>query len=945
MTGDLAFGIGKWRRLATPLLIGFLFVLAALAVMADVAPSAHADPIPRPEGYPKLSLSTKTVTPTLAGTGGITLSYIIEIRNTGAYTAAGTTLSDTIPPSTTYNNDATASTGMTPTLSGGSLEWKGEVGFDATVLISYSVSVSPSFSGAVRNTAVISHPLIAEPVVVTAESLVTDEPILTIEKTASPLIPGANGPMTYTLSVANIGQPAVNLPITVTDAVPLSTTFGDAGQGGQYYSATNEVVWQQDLSLDLGETTYFTFNVKVGDVPSGTVIRNESYQVTTANGDVSVGEAYTSTVLYPILKLSKATQPDPPGSNREMTYILSLLNLGSLATDLVITDTVPAGSTYVRGGSETDGVVTWNLPKLDTSELAQFTFTVYISDVADIPIVNADYGVCSAESICEPGEVLTSVVGPPTFEAFAEVDPIAHKPGGGTGTEVTPTLEIYNAGPGNALDAMVTLYFGRLSVQASDLVIITGTGVPVPTPLPDGPDCGSQCVSYIWTGDLAYGETITFTTDGGQNTIGGQPGTHYTATIVITDSLSNMTTEPVSATVVGLVTHDANLIPDKRAPAVVGAGQFMTYSIEVHNTGLSTDEPPSPLLTDTVPMSVTVVPGGVSDGGITMTVSGTTVVSWTLPAMSPGDRLYRSFMVQVDAGLVSGTQIVNSEYGTIWYEDKPTDAFLSHSGLPVTTTVREVGLIDSFKLVTPALSLPGPGNFLTYTVHVVNTSPQPLSNVTLYDWLPWQSSTYQRDAIASAGDIISDIVSFEWTGDVAPFSEEVITVTVLVDEGFTGALTNTAVISHSTLSEEVVVTAVAYVTDRPVLRINKTASPDMVREGDDLLYTIEVVNIGQEAIGLVVTDTIPAGTTYAGGSANDGGQLVDGEVRWEFPTLAPGQKRTFTFRVKVDGAGAIVNRDYAISSVGGESASGPPVTVGRLDSGSGDTFLPLIIKK
>ena len=35
-------------------------------------------------------------------------------------------------------------------------------------------------------------------------------------------------------------------------------------------------------------------------------------------------------------------------------------------------------------------------------------------------------------------------------------------------------------------------------------------------------------------------------------------------------------------------------------------------------------------------------------------------------------------------------------------------------------------------------------------------------------------------AVATAGSIISDIVSVEWTGDVAAFSEEVITLTVFV---------------------------------------------------------------------------------------------------------------------------------------------------------------------
>ncbi|NHX34782.1 hypothetical protein HA388_32770, partial [Escherichia coli] len=77
---------------------------------------------------------------------------------------------------------------------------------------------------------------------------------------------------------------------------------------------------------------------------------------------------------------------------------------------------------------------------------------------------------------------------------------------------------------------------------------------------------------------------------------------------------------------------------------------------------------------------------------------------------------------------------------------------------------------------------------------------------------------------------------------VAPFSEEVITLTVLVDSDFTGILTNTAVISHSTLLNEVVVEAVAYVTDRPVLDIRKSAEIIQAESEEQLQYTIQVSN-------------------------------------------------------------------------------------------------------
>jgi uncharacterized repeat protein (TIGR01451 family) len=894
-------------------------ILGALLLITIVLLAAHksalniyAAPIDPPEGYPKLTQSTKTVTPVLAHTGGATLHYLIEIRNTGAYAAEGVTMIDTIPAATSYNGDAWASSSLTPTFLNGVLSWAGDIGFDTTVIVSFSVNVTNTFSGVIQNSAVISAPMIAHPVTVTAETVVTDMPIFEVKKAAEPEKPGPNKLLLYSLKVTNQGQPAVATLITVTDQVPANTTLSNVGDGSV---DGGQITWNRTVNQDTGETSVFTFSVTVDDVLSGTVVTNDQYDVTWPDG-TSLGEVYTVTVIDPILFISKYVQPDPPGSNREMDYFLTVLNKGSQATNLTIADRVPDNVTYVTGGSYSGGVVTWDLPVLDTDESRVVSYTVYIADIAEVPVINADYEVCAAEEVCQSGRVLTSTVGSPTFKIGGYLDPIAKKPGGGGGP-VTPTLTVENLGPGNALDATATLLFERISVSGSDLIAIPPVGAFTP-----GADCGDKCVSYIWVGDIGYGETITFTTLEGQNSIGGEEGTHYTATLIITDVLGSYITPPMSETVTGTVTHMANLIPTKSAPAVIGAGNLMTYTIDVFDSGLTTDVPPYPILTDTVPTSTTLI--SISDGGVSYTIGSGTVISWTLPSMGPGDRYQRSFTVRVFDDLISGTQIVNQYYGASWYNIY-AGGILSNTGVPVTTTVKEIGLIDSFKTVTPALVSPGSGNILTYTVHVVNSSPMPLSGVHVYDELPWQSSTYQRDAVASAGQIVSDIVSIDWTGDIAPFSSELITFSVLVDPDFSGAVTNTAVITHTSLREEVIVQAVAYVTDKPVLFIEKTATPNPVILGGVLLYTINVTNLGQQATNLIITDVIPADTEYVLNSASSGGLLTGDRVQWQIPVLLPGDQFAFTFKVNVLGGEVIVNDQYQVTSAENVSATGAPV--------------------
>jgi uncharacterized repeat protein (TIGR01451 family) len=344
------------------------------------------------------------------------------------------------------------------------------------------------------------------------------------------------------------------------------------------------------------------------------------------------------------------------------------------------------------------------------------------------------------------------------------------------------------------------------------------------------------------------------------------------------------------------------------------------------------------VLTETIPASTTLL--SVSDGGLSYDLDGRTVISWTLPAMSPGDRFYRSFSVLLDSDLLSGTQIVNSDYRTLWHNVEVTGV-LSNTGVPVTTTVRELGLVDSFKTVTPTQVSPGPDRVLTFTLHVVNSSPVALYGVKLYDVFPWQHSTYQRDAVATSGQVVSDIVSLDWEGDVAAFSTELITFSVLVDTDYQGAITNTATITHPSLKEPFPISTVAQVTTKPVLVISKRDSPDPVGLGEELVYTIRVQNLGQLASAVVVTDSLPANTAYVPGSATAGGQLVGNALEWFFPLLAPGEVREFSFTVQVLNGPQIVNDAYGVTCAEGITAHGEPVYT---EVRQRYIYLPLILR-
>ena len=99
-----------------------------------------------------------------------------------------------------------------------------------------------------------------------------------------------------------------------------------------------------------------------------------------------------------------------------------------------------------------------------------------------------------------------------------------------------------------------------------------------------------------------------------------------------------------------------------------------------------------------------------------------------------------------------------------------------------------------------------------------------------------------------------------------------------------------------------------YAEGKEGLSVDGTA----VKEGDILVYEIDYTNFtNQTQDALVITDNIPAGTTYVEGSASQDGfvSYSNGALKWKFDQVKPGQIVVVTFSVKVkEGKATIQNK-------------------------------------
>ncbi|MFL6198392.1 MAG: hypothetical protein ACJ76J_04390 [Thermoanaerobaculia bacterium] len=207
------------------------------------------------------------------------------------------------------------------------------------------------------------------------------------------------------------------------------------------------------------------------------------------------------------------------------------------------------------------------------------------------------------------------------------------------------------------------------------------------------------------------------------------------------------------------------------------------------------------------------------------------------------------------------------------------------------------------------------GTVQTYTITLTNAGPDPAEFVTLEDDLPAGTTflslseppgwTCTVPAVGSAGLVSCSI-------DTVAAGFEVFTLSVLFDAGLTPGtvVTNSATASAETpegnQGDETGSASTTVGPPEADLSLQKSAAPDPVLQGDDLTFTLTVINAGPgDADSVELDDPLPAGVTFqslaspAGWSCATPAVGGTGDVICTVATLAPGNA-VFTLVVNVD---------------------------------------------
>ncbi|MBN1261902.1 MAG: DUF11 domain-containing protein, partial [Anaerolineae bacterium] len=533
--------------------------------------------------YPEADLAvTQSDIPYDPVVAGEALTYTLSVVNHGPSTVTGVVLTDTLPGVTAYVTH-TASQGQCDASSGAVICDFGSLARDAQVTATIQALVSPSARGQLINLTVVAADQVdltpGNNAVTETTDLATNVNLI-LEKQAHPdpsVVAGER--LTYTLVIYNEG-PSNGTGVILTDTLPAGIDVVAVSAGCQHQGGA-VVCNLGDLARDESVSATITTTVQSG---ARGVLENFAQASSNEAPPVEVQKDITIETRAN-LELVKTPAPSPTVvAGMPATYTLTILNHGpSDATDLILTDTLPAGITYEDwygpgACTHASGVVTCTASQISSGQQIAIrlrgtvapTATGTLRNEADVAAMEFDPDIADNHAAAD---ISVRAEANLTLDKRADTAVLA-------GESLTYTLTVQNHGPSYAYNVIVTdtmplstTYSGRYAASQGSCQFNSGV---------------LACAVGALSVDGSAAITFSVIVDGGAR--GQIENTAFAAA----DDAPQVVAQ--AQTVVGA---DATLQLSKQAPDSATAGLSLTYTLIVTNAGPSTAN--NVILTDTLP--------------------------------------------------------------------------------------------------------------------------------------------------------------------------------------------------------------------------------------------------------------------------------------------------------------------------------------------------------
>ena len=844
---------------------------------------------------------------------GENLTYTMTVTNNGPSNSTGGTVTDVLPSGVSFSSSSDCSeAGGTVTCAIGAL------GVGASQMVSFVVTVDPSQTAAISNTATIAANE-TDPTAgndsATATTTVDAETDLSITKADSPDPVNAGNDLTYTMTVTNSG-PSASTGGTVTDVLPGGVSFSSSSDCSEAGGTVTCAIG----ALGVGASQMVSFVVTVD--PSQTAAISNTATIAANETDPTAGnDSATATTTVGIetdLSITKTDSPDPVAAGGDLTYTLTVLNSGpSASTGGTVTDVLPGGVSFSSSSdcSEAGGTVTCAIGALGVgaSQMVSFVVTVDPSQTAAISNTATIAANETDPTAGNDSATATTTVGIETDLSITKTDspdPVA------AGGDLTYTLTVLNNGPSASTGATVTdvLPAGVSFSSSGDCTEAGGTVTCAIGALGVG---ASQMVSFVVTVDPSQTAAIS-----------------NTATVAANETDPVAGNDSATATTTVATNTDLSLVKTD-APDPVTAGEDLTYTLTVTNNGPSVST--GATATDVLPAGV-----GFSSSGDCTEAGGT--VTCAIGALGVGASQMVSFVVTVDPSQIAAIS------NTATVAANETDPVAGNNSATASTTVAteaDLGItqVDSSDPVPPSAAY-------AYTVTVTNAGPSDAVGVSVLDTLPAGVTLLSTAGCAEdPAGVPTCTLGTIAAGGMASYTINVTSPAAV------GTVSNTATVSatttdnnpaNDTATED---TAVALTALQADLSITKDDGVATAVPGGAVTYTIVAANAGPDDVpDATVTDTFPASLTCTWTCAGAGGGACtaagSGNIA-DTVDLPNGAAVTYTAVCSIDSAatGNLVNTAVVLSPAtdtnpGNESATDTDTLIPSADLSIASVTMP-----
>ena len=317
-------------------------------------------------------------------------------------------------------------------------------------------------------------------------------------------------------------------------------------------------------------------------------------------------------------------------------------------------------------------------------------------------------------------------------------------------------------------------------------------------------------------------------------------------------------------------------------------GETIDFTIDVINNG--PNDTTNAIVDDLLPAGLTFVSASTATGSYD-SASGI----WSIGALANTGTASLTISATVDAGTdataIDNTATVSSDNVDL-VPANDTDTAGIFVGISADLTVAKI--VDE--------PVPAAGDTIKYTIVLTNLGPDPAADVVVDDLLP-AGLTFDTSSTVTGS---YDDSTGEWTVGTLGVTSATLEIEATVDPSAIGIITNTAdasstttdpVLTNNTDSADISVS----VAD---LWLTKVVDDPGAKNGDDVVFTIAVTNLGPEtAFGVVVNDLVdPADFTVTGSTPEPGTTYSTATGVWDIGTLANGASATLLIDAEVAAA-------------------------------------------